>query len=95
MGAGGAAVIVRFWEARVAQGRLPDAVEWARAEVLPVALAAGATGAELVQSDADPATGNPPRIVVLTRWSFEPEFVEADPDPEIVERAHAWNFRAG
>jgi hypothetical protein len=88
-------VVVRFWEARVAEGRLLDAVEWARAEVLPVALAAGATGAELVQSDADPATANPARIVVLTRWSFEPEFVEAEPDPAIVERAHAWNFRSG
>jgi hypothetical protein len=88
-------MIVRFWEARVAEGRLADAVEWARAEVLPVALAAGATGAELVQSDPDPATGNPARIVVLSRWSFEPEFVEAEPDAALIERSHAWNFRAG
>jgi hypothetical protein len=79
----------------VADGRLADAVEWARANVLPVALAAGATGAELVQSDPDPVSGEPARVVVLTRWSFEPEFVEADPDPAVVERSHAWNFRAG
>lgn len=88
-------MIVRFWEARVAEGRLADAVEWVRSEVLPVALAAGANGAELMQADGEPSTGNPPRVVVLTRWSFEPDFVEAEPDPTLVERAHAWNFRAG
>lgn len=88
-------MIVRFWEARIAEGRLPEAIEWVRAEVLPVALAAGANGAELMQADADPPTGNPARLVVLTRWSFDPEFVEAEPDTAIIERSHAWNFRAG
>jgi hypothetical protein len=88
-------MIVRFWEARVVEGRLADAVEWARAEVLPIALAAGANGAELVQADADPPTGNPARIVVLTRWSFDPDFVEPPPDPSVIARSHAWNFHAG
>jgi hypothetical protein len=85
---------VRFWEARVAPGRLADAIEWVRADVLPVALAAGASGAEVVHAEADPATGNPARVVVLTRWSFDPEFVEPDPDPEVIPRSHGWTFTA-
>jgi hypothetical protein len=85
-------VIVRFWEARVADNRLDDAVEWARTVLVPAALAAGASGVEVVASPADAPTNNPPRVVVLMRWSSTPDFVEPAIDPTIVDRAHAWNF---
>jgi hypothetical protein len=87
-------MIVRFWEARVADGRLVDAVAWARSHVLMAALAAGAHGGEVVHADADQATQNPARIVVLMRWADEPRFIEPVADPSLIERSHAWNFYA-
>ena len=87
-------MIVRFWEARVVDGRLDDAVAWVREVVVPAAGAAGAYGTEVMTSPSDPKTGNPARVVVLMRWTAEPTFVEPAADEAVIARSHGWNFTA-
>lgn len=82
-----AGVVVRMWEARVAPGRLAEAEAWLRAAVLAPALAAGALAAEGFR-----AAGPEERLVAITRWAGEPEWVEPDPPAALVARAHAWAF---
>jgi hypothetical protein len=87
-------MIVRFWEARVVDGRLDDAVTWVREVVVPAAWAAGAYGSEVLTSPADPSTSNPARVVLLMRWAVEPTFVEPVADDAVIARSHGWNFTA-
>jgi quinol monooxygenase YgiN len=59
-------VIVRMWEAKVAPGRLEDAVDYLVEEIGPDALAApGCLGAEAFQVVGEE------RVVLLTRWEDE------------------------
>lgn len=87
-------MIVRFWEARVVDGRLDEVIAWARTVLLPAAMDAGAFGVEVVSSPADAPTKNPPRVVVLMRFASDRGFEEPAIDTTIVDRAHAWNFFA-
>jgi hypothetical protein len=86
--------VVRFWEARVADSRLAEALTWVRSELVPAARAAGAVDHEVVASEADAAIDQPARIVLLTRWVSVPTFVEPVADTSVVARAHAWNFHS-
>ena len=92
-------MIVRFWEARVAPGRLDDAVSWVCDWLRPRAkLIDGFVSDELFVADGDDAAGQPPRVVLLTRWSQPPanlDTLEAVLPPDgSVERAHGWFFRS-
>ena len=92
-------MIVRFWEARVEPGRLDDALAWVRDTLLAAAAARdGYDSGEVFVADgvvADPVAGDqPPRIVMLTRWSSDPgELDESLPADGSVARAHGWYFR--
>ena len=70
--------VVRFWEARVAAGRLDDAVAWVGDTLVAAARDAGCRGVEIFTAEAE--LSQPARVVVLLRWSGEPEFVEPDVD---------------
>jgi hypothetical protein len=91
-------VEIRFWEARVAPGRLDDASAWVRDWLQArAALIDGHAGSELFVADGDDAAAQPPRVVLLTRWTQRPaglEDLEAVLPPDgSVERAHGWFFR--
>jgi len=84
--------VARFWEARVADGRLADARAWVR-DVLAVRAAAheGFVGAEVFVADA--SGDQPARVVLLTRWSSAPDDLdEALPADGSIARAHGWFF---
>lgn len=88
--------VVRFWEARVASGRLEDAVAWVRSALEARAAALdGFTGSELFVADEDAASGQPARIVLLTRWTSPPDaLVDLESAlPDSIDRAHGWYFR--
>lgn len=74
-----------MWEARCVPGRVDEVVAWARATVVPDALEAGASTAELFRS-AD-------RVVLVTRWPVSSTWTEPQP-PDAVARAHGWEFEA-
>ena len=76
-------MIARMWEARCAAGRTAEVVAWVRATVVPDALEAGASTAELF--------GSEDLIVLITRWPGAPVWREPV-TPPAVERAHAWDF---
>ena len=76
-------MIARMWEARCVAGRTEEVVAWVRATVVPDALEAGASTAEVFGSDD--------RIVLITRWPSAPVWREPAV-PTAVERAHAWDF---
>lgn len=77
-----------MWEARAAQGRGAELLEWARAQVLvrePVRR-------ELFRAPQD-------RVLVLTWWevdSFDAELPELpEPDAELITRpVHRWRFES-
>jgi hypothetical protein len=77
--------IARMWEARCAAGRTDEAVAWVRGVVVPDALEAGASTAEVFRSED--------RVVLITRWPTTPGWTEPRP-VDAVERAHAWDFEA-
>ena len=81
-------MIVRMWEARVLPGRLDDAVDWLVEAVVPDALAAeGCQGAEAFR-----ALGDEERVVLITRWAVDPDWVEGAPPEPLWSREHAWFF---
>jgi hypothetical protein len=77
-----------MWEARAAQGRGAELLEWARAQVLvrePVRR-------EIFRAPQD-------RVLVLTWWeaeSFDAELPELpEPDAELITRpVHRWRFES-
>ena len=73
-----------MWEARCADGCADEAVAWVRGSVVPDALEAGASTAEMF--------GSADRIVLITRWPSAPTWREPAA-PSSVERAHAWDFQ--
>ena len=83
-------MIVRMWEARVAPGRLDEAVAWVRDEVVPGALAAGGC----LGAEAFVAAGEADRVVVITRWQdgHADGWEEGAPGLPLLERFHAWWF---
>lgn len=78
--------LVRMWEARCAEGRTDEAVDWVQTCVAPDALEAGAHTAEVFRS-AD-------RVVLLTRWPAPTTWVEPVADPALVVRSDAWPFES-
>ena len=76
-------MIARMWEARCAAGRTAEVIAWVRGTVVPDALEAGASTAEVF--------GSEDRIVLVTRWPGAPVWREPAVPPA-VERAHAWDF---
>ncbi|WP_329118549.1 hypothetical protein [Streptomyces sp. NBC_01465] len=77
--------VALMWEARAAEGRGAELLEWARAQVL----AAEPVRREFLRAPQD-------RVLVITWWDAEfgaelPELPE--PDAELVTRAvHRWRF---
>lgn len=80
-------VVVRMWEARVVPGKLDEAQAWLRDVVLASALDAGAVAAEGFRADAPEG-----RLVAITRWSGDTDWVEPDPPGALIARAHSWGF---
>jgi hypothetical protein len=77
-----------MWEARVVSGHLDDAVAWLQAVVVPSALAeVGCLDAEVFRS-----AGEPPRVVLVTRWDGPTGWVEGHAPPGVLVRADAWTF---
>ena len=76
-----------MWEARVAEGRLADALDWLTATVAPAALSAGAARCELSATG-----GPPPRAVLVTRWPAAGSWTEPPAPPGLIARADAWEF---
>jgi hypothetical protein len=74
-----------MWEARCVAGRTSETVAWAQ-QVAADALEAGATTTEVFRSED--------RVVLLTRWPSPTAWAEPVPDPEFVERCHAWPFES-
>jgi hypothetical protein len=82
-----------MFEARVAPGRLADAIAWVRAEGIATALASGARAAEGFQAGAD---GDRERIVLITRWADRAAaaaYAEAPP-AGVLARGAGWVFEA-
>jgi hypothetical protein len=77
---------VRMWEARCEASRTDEAVVWVQHVVVPDALEAGASEAEVFRSED--------RVVLLTRWPAPTAWVEPVPDPALVARCHAWPFES-
>jgi len=75
---------VRMWEARCVEGRTDDAVAWVVETAAPAARAAGATLTEVFRAED--------RVVLISRWPSPTAWVEPEPDPALVARAHAWPF---
>ena len=81
-------ILARMWEARVASGGLDDAVAWLYDVVVPRALAEpGCLDAEVFRS-----AGEPPRVVLVTRWDGPTGWTEGDAPPGVLARADAWTF---
>ncbi|MGA5191677.1 hypothetical protein [Streptomyces exfoliatus] len=77
-----------MWEARAAQGRGTELLEWARAQVP----AREPVRRELLRAPQD-------RVLVLTWWeaeSFDAELPELpEPDAELITRpVHRWRFES-
>ncbi|MFD3536585.1 hypothetical protein [Streptomyces sp. NPDC058664] len=77
-----------MWEARAAQGRGAELLEWARAQVLPYE----PVRREILRAPQD-------RVLVLTWWetaSFDAELPELpEPDAELITRpVHRWRFES-
>ncbi|MFI9112223.1 hypothetical protein [Streptomyces venezuelae] len=77
-----------MWEARAAQGRGAELLEWARAQVL----AREPVRREIFQAPQD-------RVLVLTWWeaeTFDAELPELpEPDAELITRpVHRWRFES-
>ncbi|QES20331.1 hypothetical protein DEJ46_15415 [Streptomyces venezuelae] len=77
-----------MWEARAAQGRGAELLEWARAQVL----AREPLRREIFRAPQD-------RVLVLTWWeagAFDAELPELpEPDAELITRpVHRWRFEA-
>ncbi|MCB8904109.1 MULTISPECIES: hypothetical protein [unclassified Streptomyces] len=77
-----------MWEARAAQGRGAELLEWARARVL----AREPVRREVFRAPQD-------RVLVLTWWeaeTFDAELPELpEPDAELIARpVHRWRFEA-
>jgi quinol monooxygenase YgiN len=82
-------MIVRMWEATVSPGRLDDAIEWVRRDLVPRALLAhGCLAAEILIHE-----GTPESIVLVTRWDVAPVFEEGWPDDEVLTRARAQHLQ--
>ena len=82
-------MIVRMWEATVAAGRLEDATEWVRRDLVPRALhAPGCLAAEILIHE-----GTPESIVLITRWDVAPVLEEGWPDDECLTRARAQHLQ--
>lgn len=77
--------VARMWEARCAAGRTDEVVAWVRGVVVPDALEAGASTAEVFRSED--------RVVLITRWPTAPAWSEPRP-VDAVERAYARDFHA-
>ncbi|NEA18038.1 hypothetical protein [Streptomyces halstedii] len=81
--------VALMWEARAAEGRGPELLEWARARTAE--LARRPLRSELLRAPQD-------RVLVLTWWDAEydaglPELPE--PDAGLVTRAvHRWRFES-
>ncbi|MFD7612711.1 hypothetical protein [Streptomyces sp. NPDC059828] len=81
-------VLTLMWEARAAEGRGAELLEWARTRALP--------GAPL-RRETFRASGD--RVLVLTWWEARPEPAEPpelpDPAPELISRpVHRWRFES-
>jgi len=94
-------MVVRFWEARVASGRLDDAVRWtnetlhARARERTGYVSGEVFVADEVVTAAAAGSDQPARIVLLTRWIADPgDRDETPPTDGSIDRAHGWFFRA-
>ncbi|APE23405.1 MULTISPECIES: hypothetical protein [Streptomyces] len=77
-----------MWEARAAQGRGAELLEWARAQVLP----REPVRREIFRAPQD-------RVLVLTWWeaeTFDAELPELpEPDAELITRpVHRWRFES-
>ena len=77
--------VARVWEARCVDGRTDEAVAWVRGVVVPDALEAGASTAEVFRGED--------RVVLITRWPAVPAWTEPRP-VDAVERAQAWDLEA-
>ncbi|GAA2503013.1 hypothetical protein [Streptomyces gobitricini] len=79
--------VTLMWEARAAEGRGAELLEWARARVLP---------AEPVRRETFTAPGG--RVLVLTWWDapYDADLPELpEPAPELVTRpVHRWRFES-
>ena len=82
-------MFVRNWEATVGSGRLGEALDWVRTDLVPRALTTpGCLAAEMLCSDSEP-----PRVVLLTRWDAPPRFEEGSPaDATLLTRARATHY---
>lgn len=93
-------MVVRFWEARIAAGRLDDALSWTKATLLARAKERpGFVSGQVFVADEVIASAlsaeEPARIVLLTSWTENPgDLDETPPDDGSVERAHGWFFRS-
>ncbi|WP_336319327.1 hypothetical protein [Streptomyces lavendofoliae] len=80
-------VVTLMWEARAAEGRGAELLEWARTRPLP---------AEPARRETFTAPGD--RVLVLTWWdaSYEADLPELpEPAPELVTRpVHRWRFES-
>jgi hypothetical protein len=87
-----------MWEARAAEGRGAELLDWLLGTGLP-ALTGAAAGLER----AEVFTAEQDRVLVITWWSCAPEAVEeperrslpelADPPPQLLRREpHHWRF---
>ena len=81
-------MIVRMWEATVLPGRMDDAVQWVRRDLVPRALETpGCMAAEILRHD-----GTPARVMLMTRWDSPPRFEEGVPGTDVVSLARASQF---
>ncbi|MFJ8658065.1 hypothetical protein [Streptomyces sp. NPDC093795] len=80
--------VTLMWEARAAQGRGAELLEWARSQVLPYE----PQRREILRAPQD-------RVLVLTWWeaeTFDAELPELpEPDAELIARpVHRWRFES-
>ncbi|GAA2940634.1 hypothetical protein [Streptomyces enissocaesilis] len=81
--------VALMWEARAAEGRGGELLEWARTQVR--ALAGGPVRREVLRAPQD-------RVLVMTWWeaAYDAELPELpEPEGELVTRAvHRWRFES-
>ncbi|WP_338677219.1 hypothetical protein V1460_32770 [Streptomyces sp. SCSIO 30461] len=82
-------VVTLMWEARAADGRGTELLDWARASELP--------GVPPLRRETFRAPGG--RVLVLTWWAARPESEALpelpDPAPELISRpVHRWRFES-
>ena len=81
-------MIVRMWEATCPADYLEQLSAWLRDEVIPGALAKGATRAEAFVGEGEP------RLVLITHWPSRAHMVAWEEGAgRDVTRSHAWTFR--